>query len=446
MQRPRIGLLFLGRKRPGFDPEWGAEIRRRIRALLADWDAVIPEDSIPDDAGLRAAMERCRREGVGALVVTQPTISDGRLSAVLAQAWQEPFVLWATPEKPTGAMISSNSLVGTHVFASNLRHLGRPFELVYGHPDQADTARQLDRAVRLAAAATRLRRARVGLFGYHAPGFTDFHADPVALDRLIGAQLYHESVPELVARVEAVPQAAVEADRAPTAALGLPLGEVTDDDLAVQSRYYLAIKKAMAEEGLDAVALRCWPELPALIGHWPYLALSRLMDEGAAVTMEGDVDGALCSLAAESLGLGPVHYTDWLEHDVRTVTTWHTGAVPLGLCQEPGRPGAPALGLQFNNRRPTVVEAVLKPGVPVTLFRLWRCDGACHMTAVEGRTAEPRRPLMAVNGLVELPEVDVPAWFDEMVHAGMPHHVSLVRGHHADWFRRLSRLAGWRWL
>jgi L-fucose isomerase-like protein len=448
MSVPKFGLLFLGRKRPGFDPEWGAGIKKGIRDLLKKQrcDCVIPQENIPDDASLRLAVQECWSEGARTLVVAQPTISDGRLSPILAQLWSDPLVLWATPEKPTGAMISSNSLVGTHVFAANLRHLGRPFELVYGDPADEGTWQQLHRAVRLTATAAGISRAKVGLFGYHAPGFVDFHADPVSLSRLTGAQLYHESVPEFVARVDAIEEADVDADMDRTRELGLPTGPVTDDDLRVQSRYYLAIDRAMQEERLDALALRCWPELPVLAGHWPYLALSRLMSEGCAVTMEGDVDGALCSFIGERLGLGPVHYTDWLEHDGHSVTTWHTGAVPFRLCAAPGTPGAPVLGVQFNNKRPTVVEATLRPGMNATMFRLWRCDGEYHMAALEGRMVPPRRALMATNGLFETQEVDICDRFERLVHAGMPHHLSLVEGHYADWFGRLARLMSWRGL
>jgi len=48
---------------------------------------------------------------VDVIVAIQPVISDGRLAPVLAQHWQHPLVLWATPEEQAGEMISGNSLV-----------------------------------------------------------------------------------------------------------------------------------------------------------------------------------------------------------------------------------------------------------------------------------------------------------------------------------------------
>ena len=53
--------------------------------------------------------------GIDTLVAIQPVISDGRLAPVLAQQWQKPLTLWATPEEQTGEMISGNSLVSHEI-------------------------------------------------------------------------------------------------------------------------------------------------------------------------------------------------------------------------------------------------------------------------------------------------------------------------------------------
>jgi L-arabinose isomerase len=45
---------------------------------------------------------------------------------------------------------------------------------------------------------------------------------------------------------------------------------------------------------------------------------------------------------------------------------------------------------------------------------------------------------MATNGLVKM-ECDPRAWFDEICHAGMPHHVAVVQGHQAALLKRLAR-------
>jgi len=69
------------------------------------------------------------------------------------------------------------------------------------------------------------------------------------------------------------------------------------------SRGATVLALGRSHQKLDALALQCWPELPNTFG-WAYLALSRLADEGFAVAMEGDVDGAVTCLIANHLGIG----------------------------------------------------------------------------------------------------------------------------------------------
>lgn len=450
---PTIGLMILGRKRAGFDPDWGAAVNGRIRALLDElpWHVHVPSENIADDRELKRAVESCRAAGVSAMVMVQPTISDGRLAPLLSRLWKKPLVLWATTEKETGPMISANSLVGTHVMAATLRQLGHPLEFVYGHPDDDATRSRLRRSILAVHAADATARRVFGLVGYHAPGFVDFHADPVFISDELDSQLYHMSTPELISIVEGLRPDQFAADLREIESLKIPLnggpsGDGIEGDgsaeLVMQARYYRAFRDLFTDQGFDALAFRCWPDLPTVTGHWPYLALAKLVSEGYPIAMEGDVDGAICARIAESLGIGPVYLTDWLEHTADTVTIWHTGAAPFQLCEPVGSHGGPRLGVQFNNRRPTVVDATIRAGMDATLFRLWRYDGAYYMTALEGNTTRPHRELMATNGLFETDRVDVRDWFEEMVQVGMPHHLCVVEGHHQDTIQRVARLMG----
>ncbi|HID21462.1 MAG TPA: sugar isomerase [Planctomycetaceae bacterium] len=437
-----VGLLFLGRKRPGFDMEWGRQMQQRVRRQLGqmELDVFEPREQAVDDASIRQAIAECEEHGVDALVLLQTTMADGRLAPTAAQLWPDPLVLWATPEKPEGDMVSSCSLVGTHVWASTLKRLGHSFEIVSGDPDEAGTRQHVIEAVRLAATVRRLRRLRVGLIGGQAPGFLAMNADPFALHQSLGAQLQTYSLLEFAGVVESLPTKAVEEDVAVVKRMNLPHKDTTDEDLPMASRLYLAMRHYFDEEHLDALAVRCWPEMPNTYGQWPYLGMARLADEGRAIACEGDVDGALCAWIGESLGMGRCYLSDWLEHDDQTMTLWHGGAAPLSLSPPPDQPGGPRIARHFNNKKPAVVEATIKPNMPITIFRLWRCDGNCHLAACDGDTIQPRRHLMGTQALARLVDRNPSDWFDELCHRGMPHHVAVVPGHHSALLRRLARM------
>lgn len=447
-QPRKLGLLTIGRKRPGFDQQWNEIMRTRADEALAavGFEIVRPDVPVIDDQTTRAALERIRAAGCEALLVLQPSLGNGQLALTVSQEWDAPLVLWATPERIDSPKVSSCSLVAQHLWASVLRQAGRPFELVYGDPQDAGTRAALASAAAICRTVKSLRHTKVGLVGQHAPGFLNMAADVPLIRRALGAQLHPLSLPQFIDRARAVEESAVARDAAKVRELKLPLNGVTADDVAVNSRYYLALLDLMAEEQLDAIAVQCWPELPNVMGAWPYLAFSRMTDEGRVVALEGDVDGALTCLLARQMGFGVGFITDWLEHDEHTIHFWHPGNAPLQVCNAAGSVDGPSLGKHFNIEKPLVVDAPLRSDLPVTIARLWRCDDRYHLTACEGRTIPARRKLTGNHALVEVPDRDVRRWFDDLCHAGVPHHVVLFVGHHRDPFRRLARAMKVDWM
>jgi len=441
---PRVGYLAIGRRRPGFDPSWGQEVQ------AAGWDAcerlftaVRPSTPVVDDATLRQAMAEFQKAACDTVVVLQPTMGDGRLAPVLMQLWNGPVVLWATPERPDAERVTACSLVGTHVFASMFRQMGKPFEFVYGSPSDSRTESDLSEAVRTTAAARWLGRAKVGLIGYHAPGFINMHADPMAISRQLGVTLQHIGLAEFQDRLAAIETTRVDRDLQQVR--GMDLGghtELADEELMPNSRYRLAISDLMQEENLQAVALRCWPELPTLLGHWPYLAMMRLTEAGQSVCLEGDVDGAILGFLGARLALGTGYVSDWLAHDDQSMTLWHPGHAPRDFCV----PESLRLGRHFNNDKPLVVNAQLLPEQPITLARLWRCDDRYHLVAFTARTGTPQRPLSGAHGLARVDGLPVRELFERLCHAGMPHHVTVFRGNCVTLLRRVARQLRINWL
>jgi L-fucose isomerase-like protein len=450
----KVGVLVFARKRPGFDQEWSKVLRKQAVDLLVQqsYEIVGADTIVNDEETVRAAVDAIVVAGCCALVIVQPSIADGQFVFTILQRWSGPVVLWTTPERPGDGKVSSCGLVGQNLFASILRQADRPFELIYGLPNGSleNSVPELNRAIALSRAVMSLRRSKVGLVGAHVPGFVDLAADPFLIHKTFGLQLHTLSLVQFIERVQGLPAGAVEADIVKTRALGLPQ---SDPELQVNaeaflnntSRFYLAIREVMAEFSLNAMAVQCWPELPNTVGHWPYLAVSRLSSEGEAISIEGDVDGAIGALLGLQLGAGTGFLTDWLEHDDTTIQFWHPGMAPLDMCNEPGCDEGPSIGDHFNNIRPMVVDGPIRTGGPVTVARIWRCGGRYHITAFDGHAIQPRRKLTGNTLLVEFREGGVAERFQRLAQEGMPHHVTVYFGAHAETFRRLARMLGLEW-
>jgi L-fucose isomerase-like protein len=176
------------------------------------------------------------------------------------------------------------------------------------------------------------------------------------------------------------------------------------------------------------------------LGHWPYLAVSRLSGEGQPVSIEGDVDGAIGAFIGVQLGAGTGFLTDWLEHDDDSIFFWHPGMAPLDICNEPGCDDGPMIGDHFNNVRPMVIDGPIKTGGDVTITRLWRCNGRYHITAFEGRAVPPQRKLTGNSLLVKFPGGGVADRFQRLRQSGMPHYVTVHFGSNAEALLMMAHL------
>jgi L-fucose isomerase-like protein len=437
-----LGVVVIGRKRPGFDQEWNGIMLRRAQGALESlgFQCVGIDRPVADDQAMADVLGVIRRRGCHSLLVLQPSIGNGQLMMTFMQHWAEPVVLWATPERQESADVSSCSLVGQHMLASILRGANHPFEFVVGDPQDDAVVASVARALRICGAVRAVRSAKIGLIGAQPPGYIAMAADPLAARRQLGAQFAPLSLPQFLDRARAIEAPALADDLQVVAALKLPMrGGVSEADLTMQSRFYLALRATVEEERLDALAVKEWPEMSNAIG-WPYLAFSRLAADGVPIGMEGDADGALTCLMGQALGAGTGFITDWLEQADDAIHFWHPGTAPLNMLD------APSLDEHFNIKKPTVVNGALRVGEPVTVARVWRCDDRYRLGAFEGRTVAPRRTVTGNAGWVEVDGGNVPALFDRLCHAGLPHHPVLFYGRHADAFRRLARMLGIDWV
>lgn len=439
----KVSVFFIGRKRPGFDPAWGGQLEKAIRSQLeqSPFEPLF-FSPITDERQMKDAIDHSKEAGSEAIVISQTTMGDGNLWPILLSEWHRGIVIWATPENPDNDKVSSCGLVGAHNWISGMAQAGCPPYFVYGMPETGETIEEFNQVVRASIAANRLRHARVGLIGDHAPGFLNMAVDAAAMQRNLGVRLKRIGLHEFYALIRSFSEQEVAEDRKKAEALKLPVkqGVVLDDDVwNISSRYYLALRALVEEEMLDAVAVRCWPEMPNEFGVWPYLAVPRLASDGIAICEEGDVDGALGCLLAKSLGCpAPAFNTDWLEHDDDSILVWHGGATPLEMCQPAMAPGAPTINVHYNTGKPIVIDAELLYDMPVTLFRFWRFQDRYSMAIVEGRVARPPRHIDGCAGSVQVPGGGVKRFFRDVSMLGMPHHLIVMKGRYGE---RLQMIA-----
>ena len=159
----QIGIVTIGRKRPGFDQQWNEVMRREAAAALRDARRSRRAGGSEIPVG-RTDDARCARPPQAARVhdAARPPAVDGQRPARADRraARAGPVVLWATPERPDGEKVSSCSLVAQHLWSSLMRQLEPPVRVRRRPPDRRRRRRHRSRGASPSPARRRRRAAR----------------------------------------------------------------------------------------------------------------------------------------------------------------------------------------------------------------------------------------------------------------------------------------------
>ena len=114
----------------------------------------------------------------------------------LEQLGSLPVVIWAAhrpggfdPNFDHGSITSEGATVGAPMLTSVLVRSARPFELVVGRIDDPAVCGRVELALDAAAAAGRLRRARIGRIGRPLAGYACVDTDDELLRQVTGIEL-----------------------------------------------------------------------------------------------------------------------------------------------------------------------------------------------------------------------------------------------------------------
>lgn len=420
----RIGFVPLAWD-GNFDFQFAVDRMVETRELLARYGEVIgPDRPISSRPEGQEAAHQLEAAHVDCLILQQGTFCSADPLPVIVDRLRVPIAIWAVKEPFQGSRLVANSLCGIQLMASVLTRLGRRYRYFYGDPDETACAQAVDNFLKAASAVSRLHTMRIGLAGSRAPGFYPLAADELALRAQVGPEVVHVDLSEILGGPEPAAgetaEARSELERSVANAAAAP-GEKLDKI----SRAVARSREVARHQGLDALAMKCWPEFLNNYGVAACPIVSRLATDGVAAGCEGDVNGAVTSALLRELTEGGLTFAaDLIKVDPadNTGILWHCGAAPVELA-------APDATVKFGFDFSGVgmnLEFTLKPG-RVTVARLGYRDGRYRLLVAGGESLPT--PLLA-RGTMALVRFDAPAQklLDTIVMGGWEHHFSLVYG------------------
>lgn len=442
-------VMMVATARPTFVVEEAERRAAAARAALLDLGAEVvgPPGLIMTPEDLTAAAEHLDQPFDVALHVCA-SFSDAGPAQSLWAGLAEPLVIWSFREPgQIGDRLWLNSLCGANLVGHAVHQLGIEARSLHGDPDEpvvqqhltdllrgtlpptpAPRAVQRERAdpAQLTEPLAALRHRTIGLIGEAPPGFTPCEYDPEVLRRTFGLEVAQIAMPQMVERIGAVTPA--DRDRELTALhADRPSVRVLDDaQVATSATMTTVLRDWRSEAQVDAMAVRCWPEIPTELGACPCGSMSRLADESVPMACERDVYGVVTMLVLAELGAGPTYLVDTvdlLEED-QIVRVWHCGSAATALVADGHRP---TQSVHCNRKLAVVGDFPLRTG-PVQLIRLTEdteSPSGLRLLIAAGESIPAPNRFQGNSAEIRLDQ-DAATFVSALIHQGFPHHTVLA--------------------
>ncbi len=437
--RPQLGLLSLTLElyetlAPGLRASREAWLRETLIPALGTQADVHFEGAVFRREDIEATVARFEAMHLDALAVVLLTYSPSQLALPALRRTRLPLVIWNTQELlavdsafTTAAMIDNHGVHGTQDLANVLTREGVAFHYVTSAATDPDGLAELADFAAAAAAARRLRSARIGMLGYPFPGMGDFAVDTTRLASTLGCSWVNLTVEDYIQRSAAAAAAEV-ADLVTDYRRSYEVAaDVTDADLDATARAELALRGLVRDHRLDALTYQFLAfGDDARTSTLPFVAASRLMAEGVGFGGEGDVLAAAATTFVNWLQ-PPASFSEMFTIDFAGGSLFlsHMGEANVGMARRDRRVPLVARPTPITRTRDRQLALVTSfaPG-PATLIALTPGPGLRWRLIAAPVTVEDFGPLpgFCVPHFKLRPAGDVRDFLTAYAKAGGPHH------------------------
>jgi L-arabinose isomerase len=349
-----------------------------------------------------------------------------------------------TPEWDMADLTYNQGIHGAQDQANAMLRAGLPFSVITGDWQSEEFERAFADWARAAQAITALRRTKIGLLGYPMNGMGDIRYDPPGMLRQIGPMVVNEDLGPLVARIDAVSDAEVDAVIARHQEQFEVAADLPRERHAYAARFEVALRGLLEDNGYAGFSFH----FDSIGGdgrfkQLPLLAASDLMADGYGFAAEGDTNTAALMCAAQTL-IGDAHFSEMyaMDSELDSVLVSHMGEGNWKIA----RPDRPVrlidrpLGIGRLDNPPTPVFSAV-PG-PATSAALVPLEGDIYRLVVgRGEVLDtPELPKVEMHYFHFRPDRGMRAFMDDWLTLGAPHHFVINLGEHAERWRRMAEL------
>lgn len=359
------GCLRIGYAATGDPLGWMRSLDTQMAAAIRHLNCELIQSSWMIDtveSAARAVRELQANQVDLILLRCNALAGDGEIATTFVKSGI-PLAVWCVPEPTREGNLYLNSMTCANLYMSvansNLRELDAKVKWLYGVPDDPLFYRRLDVTVRALRAMKRIKGARIAQIGGSASGFINMEYDKAAYEKKLGCEIITQGLDAIYDLAKAMSEREVAEELARIS--GVPIAEtVRPAEMNASARVILALRKYQRENGIDAMAVSCWPGFQDEMGISACMAYGQLNDAGTICACEGDVPGAISMLLLDALSDRHPMIMDMVAMDAAedAIAFWHCGM---------GMPSyADEKGFSFI-KYPAYPEIMDQPGVSVDM-------------------------------------------------------------------------------
>lgn len=276
---------------------------------------------------------------------------------------------------------------------------------------------------------------RFGIVGSSCPGMIDTKSDDQLLQKNLGITPVRIELEDLIRARDAgsATEARALASRLVSRSGGrdVPLEKITE-----HYQLYLGLKSIAELHRIDAISVRCWPELRDQHKSLVCLALSELAEQGIPTACEADLMTLVTSCLLTRLSGAPscgLEITAFLE-DRQALQFAHCGVAAVSMA---GDPAHIAIRSHMRTGAGALVEFPFPPGT-VTIAKLIRpVDSRMRIFAALGEVIPTRAGTRGSVATVRV-EPSPGEFIDRLLRNAVEHHLVISYG---DWMEDLAQFA-----
>ncbi len=351
-------------------------------------------------------------------------------------------LLWTVREPAIdGGRLRLNSLTGAFSAGNMMIQFGKTPEYIYGSSGETKVQKKLQAVLKAAKLKKTLRELKLAQIGQTPQGFGFGKASDSDMLYQFGVRVESIEARELMARARSYNdnECREYLVKAKKAIKGLE--ETPESHLMDFIRLYKAYDEYAKQNGIGALATRCWPDFFTDYGTPVCAVLGMLNDEGIASACEADAYGALSMYIGMKLSGSPVFFGDpvSLDEGKNRVYFWHCGTAACSLARKDT--GA-MCGVHCNRKIGPTLEFGCKPSDSITVFRIGReADGSFRSFIATGKALDMPQQFLGTSLVTEL-DGDAEAIVYTAVERGWEPHFVVIYEDVAEELEALSKMLG----